>query len=103
MILTLRTSLVDPPQLFKEVRQNAFKAFNQSTTLDGLVLTTQLKITASYMSKSYREGAGMVVFARLQQDKRSEIAQTIRGYIDDLLAKVGNPQRMSSLRRIVSI
>ncbi len=78
----------DACQLFKEVRQCAFRAFNQSTTLEAAVLTTQLKIAASYMNKSYREGVGMVVFARLQQDKRSEIALTIRGYIDDLLAKV---------------
>ncbi len=77
-----------PLQLFKEVRQTAFKAFNMSTTVDSLVLTTQLKIAASYMSKSFVEGAGMAVFSRLPRDKRSEIAMTVRGYVDDLMAKV---------------
>ncbi len=70
------------------MRQTAFKAFNMSTTVDSLVLTTQLKIAASYMSKSFVEGAGMAVFSRLPKDKRSEIAMTVRGYVDDLMAKV---------------
>lgn len=47
--------------LFKEVRQNAFKAFNQSNKLESWVACTQLKITGSYMSKSYDERKGVLI------------------------------------------
>ena len=50
-----------------------------STTLDGWVTCTQLKITSVYMVKSYQEGEGMLTFNRLPKEKQSEIAQTIKG------------------------
>ena len=39
------------------------------------------------MSKSFEDDR-MTVFANLSQNRRQEIAQTVKGYIDDLLDKV---------------
>ncbi len=61
--------------------------------MEALVLTTQLKITSSYMNKSYKEGEGMAVFSKLDKDRQSEIAMTIKGYVDDLLSKVNDMKK----------
>jgi len=59
--------------------------------LESWVLCTQLKITSSYMNKSYNEALGtMVVFNKLEPTRRKEIALTLKGYVDDLLSKVGD-------------
>ncbi len=73
-------------QLFHEVRKNATRAFNQSDNIEAWVTTTQLKITATFLTKSF-ESDRMVLFTDLTPNRRLEIARTVKGYIDDLIAK----------------
>lgn len=84
-------------QLFKEVRQNAFKAFNQSDSLDSWVACTQLKMTAAYMCKSYEENrVKMQLFGDMTKERQREIASTIKGYVDDLFQKTDELKRVRS-------
>ena len=68
---------VQAMELFKEVRANAIKAFNQTDNVEGWVISTELKITASIMIKSYEKGK-MLLFSDLSTKRQSEIGRTIK-------------------------
>ncbi len=77
-------------QLFDLVYEYAVRAFNLSTTHDSQLLTTRMKLTASYLSISCAENESglMMSFSQLDPSRKMEIAETFKGYLDDLLDKV---------------
>lgn len=72
--------------MYREVGENARKGFNLSLTVDGWVACTQLRLTDTFMRKSFEDGR-FKQFSELSPNKRKEIAGNIRDRVDDLLVK----------------
>ncbi len=73
-------------QMFKEVGENARKAFNLSDNIDAWVASTQLRITDTFMRKSFEDGR-FKSYGQLSVNRRKEIAANIRDRVEDLVAK----------------
>lgn len=80
-------------QLFKEVGENARKAFNLSDNIDAWVASTQLRITDIFMRKSF-EGGRFHAFPNLSALRQKEIATNLKDRVDDLLSKVDKEKKL---------